>query len=312
MKTKLMGLAALLLITMTVIPVSAQAKVAGARKVTLKEKHEAGIVITENSTENMDGKIAITVGGQQMDGSEQTKGVEETTTEILALGADGEVSEARVTYVKDANTKSEQKPGAKEVGDPVESKGDLEGVVIHWAFDATTKAWTSKLERSDPAQSESKDVLKALKKKQPFANPFIPGKEVAVGDAWEVTEAELKAFFGEGDDDFKVKEAKATCKLEEIVTVEGKEQAKVSFVINVSATGQNQNLGELDITMANTGHYMFDLTTSRTVSVEMNPEVSFEKEVETEQGKIKVGYKATGKEVKLFTYAKAEKKEGSK
>jgi hypothetical protein len=48
MKIKLLGLAALAIASLLVVPVSAEEK-AAAKKVMLKEKYEAGLVITETA-----------------------------------------------------------------------------------------------------------------------------------------------------------------------------------------------------------------------------------------------------------------------
>ncbi|KAA0211044.1 hypothetical protein EDM80_12430 [bacterium] len=305
MKTKLMWMGALLLTALMVVPAGAQDKPA-ARKVLLKEKHAAGVVVTEKSVESMEGSITVSVGGQELQGAEQSKGTEETTTEEISVGEDGSLTEARVSYIKESKTKSEQKLGEPEFGEAVESKGDKEGVVILWKLDAKSGTWSAKIEKGEE-NKDAKAVVKVLRKKQPFANPMIPGKEVAVGESWEISEAALKEFMGD-DDEMKVKEAKASCRLEEIIKKDGKEFAKVSFTISVLAQQANENLGDLDITMSNTGHYLFNIEAGRADSVEMNVEFSFEKDVETENGKLKVAYKGKGKQTHTFTWAKKEGK----
>lgn len=305
MKIKLMGLAALALASLLVVPVSAQEKTA-AKKIMLKEKHEVGIVVTEKSVETRDGKIKIAAGGNEMDGADLERGESESTTEILAVNAAGDISDGRVAHTKDRKKKSSQKPGEPEMGPEEESTGDMEGVTIRYTWSDETKGFAAKLEAGENAK-DTKDVLKALKKKQPFKAPFLTGKEVAVGETWEVAEAALREFIGE-DDEGKITEVKATCKFEEIISDKTGEFAKVSFVMTLKGTFNDDNLGELEVSGKNEGHFLLNIAQGRITKVEMKSEMGFEKEVQSPQGNVKVTYKMTGSETKDFTFAKKEGK----
>lgn len=304
MKIKLLGLAALALAAIGFVPAQAQEK--ASRKVLLKEKHEAGVTITDKSTESRDGKIVLNMGGEDQEGAEVIKKAEETTTEVLAVNDGGEITDGRVTQVKDSTTKSSQGIGEAEMGPEQTTVGDMEGVVIRYTWNADSKGFKATLEKGEGVK-DSKDVLKALRKKQPFKVPFMPGKEVAVGESWEVPEQVLREFFDE-DEDHKILEAKATCKLEGVETTKGGDFAKVSMEISFKGNFNDDNLGELTVEAKITGHYLFDLKQQRITRVETKTTMGFEKEVQTPQGKFKVSYKATGNEVKELTYTKKEGK----
>ena len=301
MKIKLLGLAALAMLACLVAPASAQEK-AAARKVLIKEKYEVGMVITETGTETNQTTTTITVGAQTADKIEEEKEEKEKTTDIIALGEDGNISSGRISHVKSKKSHSEQDFGAAEMGEATVSTGDLEGAVIAWTWSADKKAWTGKLEKGD----ENAGTKKALAKKEPFKVPFIPNKDVAVGESWEIAEADLRAFFGD-DDVMKVNEIKATCKAEEITAGKGGEMLKVSFVIDMKLTMQNEQLKNPDVTAKVTGHYMFNIGTSRCDSVELNPEMTFSGEAPGRNGeKIPFTVKMKGQEIMTLTYSKKE------
>ncbi len=307
MKLKLLGLAALAMIACLVNPASAQEKPA-ARKVLVKEKYEAGMVITESGVETSQTTTTITAGGQSADKVEEDKEEKEKTTEVQSVGADGHISGARVNHIKSKKSHAEQDFGAAEMGEAAVSTGDLEGVVIAWVFDAEKKAWTGKLEKGE----ENAGTKKALAKKEPFKVPFIPGKEVSVGQSWDVAEADLRAFFAD-DEAMKVSEIKATCTAEEIIAGKGGESLKVSFVIDIKAILQNEGLKNPEVTAKVSGHYMFNIGTSLCDSVELNPELSFSGEAPGRGGeKIPFTVKMKGQETMTLSYKKAEKKEGGK
>jgi hypothetical protein len=311
MKLKLLGLAALAMLACVAVPASAQMKGDGAkaakRSVMIKEKYEAGLVITEKSTEDRSGKLLISAGGQDSEGADTSHTDKEESTEVLAVGdASGDITDGRLTCTKEQTKKSEQKPGEAEMGAEEVSKGDMEGVTIRYTWDVESKGFKAKLEKGEDAK-DTKDVIKALAKKQPFKVPFIPGKEVAVGDSWEIEEAKLREFVGE-DEKMKVTEIKATCKFESIDATKAGDVAKVTFTMTVKGTVADDQLGELPLEGTTEGHYLFDLTTSRCTRVEIKTAMGFEKEVKTPQGNVKVTYKMTGTEVKELTYAKKDGK----
>lgn len=308
MKLKLIGLAALAVMACLVVPVSAQGK-AAPRKILIKEKQEVGLVVSEKTTEVNEERVTQSAGGNDSKFLGTERNEQERTTETLSLSEAGEVTDGRVTYLKDRKNKAQQGPEDVELSKEEESTGDLEGVTIRYTFDAKAGAFTAKLEKGESAK-DTEDVVKAMRQKKPFTVPFIPNKEVEVGQSWEVDETALREFINPDEEKMKLAVVKATCKLEEITSTKAGEVAKVSFTLNISGTGQHPNLGELEISGKNEGCYYFDLTTCHCTKVEMKAEFGFEKELETPQGKVKVTYKMTGTETKEFSYAKAEKKDG--
>ncbi|CAG0975771.1 hypothetical protein PLCT2_01610 [Planctomycetaceae bacterium] len=305
MKLKLMGIAAIVMIACLVTPASAEEKTA-ARKVLVKEKNEAGLVISETGTETSQTTTTITVGGQTADKIEEDKEEKEKVTEVQSVNAEGHISGARVSYNKSKKSHAEQDFGAAELGEAAISTGDLEGAVIAWAFDAEKKAWSGKLEKGE----DNKGTKKALTKKEPFKVPFIPGKEVAVGETWEIADKDLRDFFAD-DEAMKVNEIKASCTAEEIIAGKGGECLKVTFVIDIKATLQNEDLKNPEVTAKITGHYMFNIGTSLCDSVELNSELSFSSEATGRGGeKIPFTVKMKGQEIMTLTYKKAEKGSG--
>jgi len=302
MKIKLLGLAALAIASLLVVPVSAEEK-AAAKKVMLKEKYEAGLVITETGTETSQTTTTITVGEQSADKVEEDKEEKERVTEVQAVGADGHIGGARVSYNKSKKSHAEQDFGAAELGEAAVSTGDLEGAVIAWAFDAEKKSWSGKLEKGE----DNKGTKKVLAKKEPFKVPFIPGKEVAVGESWEIAEKDLRDFFGD-DEAMKVSEITARCSADEIIAGKAGESLKVTFVIDIKANLQNEDLKNPEVTAKITGHYMFNIGTSLIDSVELNTELSFSGEAPGRGGeKIPFTVKMKGQEIMTQTYKKAEK-----
>jgi hypothetical protein len=242
-----------------------------------------------------------------MDKVEQEKEEGEQLTDVLSA-SEGAISGARITWTKSKKSTTVQDFGQPEAGQPTESTGGQEGAVVAWSYDAEKKSWTAKVEKGD---AEDGEIKKHTKKKHPFKIPFIPNKEVGVGETWEVPEADLREFFAD-DDTMKVKEVKASCKAEEITATKAGESLKVSFSADIKCDMQNEELGNPEVTFKLSGHYMFNIGASRSESVEVNMEMSFSGKINTPKGAMDFTFKGTGKENKSLAWARIEKKEGGK
>jgi|SRR5690606_11514987 len=167
---------ATLLLAALAVPTIAQESDKAARTFNLKEKFAKDQKVTETKEENNNTDVALEDGTVLESNSETETGTK--IMEVLAVSEDGKITQARVRWTKGTTITEVTKLG-QEPTDPVEMDSQLKGASILYTFNAETKKWESKLEKGD---AELKDVKKQLNKTDPFANAFIPNREVKLGE----------------------------------------------------------------------------------------------------------------------------------
>jgi hypothetical protein len=276
-----------------------------ARTVSLKTKHVAGQIHTE--TEEESGTQKIELGGGVATRNTDTVTVKKKLTEVIEVGADGQITKARVTWESEKTTTTTQDFGEEKPGEPAETEGAKTGASILYTWNAEKKAWDATLEKGD---AEEDDIKKELKHTGPFLNPLIAERDVKIGEEWEPTEADMKKAFPPADN-MEILEMKATCKAEEIVKEGEKEFLRVSFNIDIKGKLKDESMSDPEFTANNKGSFLWDIALGRAASVEAEQSMGFEAEVTTPQGKVAAKFEGTGKSIITITYAaKEEKKDG--
>ena len=297
-------MAALMLAAMA-IPSMAQDMKKEARTVMLKESNKAGTSITEKKEEA--NETTVSLKEPEMVLQNENKAETGTkVTDILTVDDAGKITSARVTWTEGKVTTEASRMG-QPPADPVEEEGVMNGVSILYTWNADKKAFTAKVEKGDAEDSE---VKKEASKKQPFANAFVPGREVKVGESWEPEEQALKDMMGE-DEGIKLESISATCTAEEIVTEDGVELLRVSLDIKMTAELQDEGLGKPKLTATRKGSYYWNIKEARATRVELKNEGGFEAEVNDPQaGKMDLKVEVAGTEAMTMTYAKTEAEDG--
>ncbi|MEZ5993196.1 MAG: hypothetical protein R3E76_12710 [Planctomycetota bacterium] len=300
MKWMQVSLTALLLSALA-IPAMAQETTEEARTVMLKESFKAGYSSTETAEESN----TTEVSAQEMVVQTETNTETETKiTDVLEVNEKGKITKARIRWTEGTTTTEKVELG-KEPEDAVTVDSELTGASILYTWNAEKKAWEAKLEEGD---ADLDDVKKQMKKTDPFVNPFVPDREVKIGESWDADAEGLKALFS-GDEGIKLKAVTATCKAEEIVTEKEMEYLKVSIELTMTGELQDENIGKPEITATRKGHYLYDIAEGRIVSIELDSEGSFDAEVQTPQGKMALTVGIAGNEKRAITYGETEAKE---
>lgn len=301
-KVLTLSLAALMLGALA-LPANAQdgKKTEEARKVLVKYTYKAMERHTEKSEKS--GDTVVKPQGQDMILETDTRTTNETkVTDILEVNDDGLATSVRISW-KDGKETLEVVRMGQPPADPVESETARNGVSILYTWDAEKKEYTSKLEKGD---EESAAVKKELGKKDPLLNAFIPGREVKVGESWDVDEQALKDMMGK-DEVITPSEITATCKAEEIVKEDGAELLRVSMDITMKADMKNEKLGDPELEVTRTGSYFWNIKESRVVRVEIEDETTFDGTINHPQmGKMDLSFTQTGEETKTDTVGKVE------
>lgn len=294
---------ATLLLAALAVPTIAQESDKAARTFNLKEKFAKDQKVTETKEENNNTDVALEDGTVLESNSETETGTK--VMEVLAVSEDGKITQARVRWTKGTTITEVTKLG-QEPTDPVEMDSELKGASILYTFNAETKKWESKLEKGD---AELKDVKKQLNKSDPFANAFIPNREVKLGESWEIDGDALKAMFS-GDDSIELKEGSGTCKAEEVVKEGEVELLRVSFETKLKGKLKDENIGEPEITAGNKGSYFWDIKEGRIVRVNMENTGEFNATVQHPQaGALKLTVTIKGEAEMKQAYGKIGDKE---
>jgi hypothetical protein len=268
-----------------------------ARTFSLKTKDVKGQVITE--TEEETGTNVVDLGGGALTQTTEELTLSTQTTEIVEVGENGQRTQARVGWTEHKTTTTVQDFGQEKPGEAAETEGAKKGASILWTMDKDKK-WSSKVEKGD-----AEELKGETKKTKPFANPLVPERDVKLGEEWAPTEDELKEAFPPSDE-MSITELKCTCKAEEVVKEGEKEYLKVTFSIEGKGKLANEQLGNPEFSIKNTGHYLWDIAEGRVSSVESEREMGFETEVETEMGKTTAKFTGTGKSKITMTYGKKD------
>lgn len=299
MKMKWMPVAAILVAALTVpaIAQEGEKETESARKVNLTLKHEKDQTITESK----ESSTHVKIGGGGMVFQEQWASETGTkVSEILEVNDKGKIIKARVKW-SDGKTVAEAEEMGQP-GEPVEMESDLNGASILYTWNEKTEEYDSKVEEGD---ANGEGMKEQLEKTDPFVNPFVPGREVKVGESWDADEEGLKKMFA-GDDNITVKEVSGTCKAEEIIEENGAELLVVKFDVEVKGVVQDESLDNPDLDMTVKGSYHWDIKNGRIASVEMENEGSFEAETQGPQGAMQVNFNMTAEEVLAMEYGKIE------
>lgn len=297
---------ATLLLAALVAPSIAQDSKAEERTFLVKEKHEKGVKVREEHEESQETKVALE-DGTVVETTTKTE-TETQVTEILAVSAEGKVSQGRVSWPKGTQVVEVVKLG-EEPADPVEMDIERKGASILYTFNAETKKWEAKLEKGD---EELDDVKKALKKAEPFANPFIPGREVKLGESWDADKDILKTMFA-SDESIELKEATGTCKAEEVVKEGELELLRISFEMKISGKLKDENIGTPDLAGVNKGSIFWNCKEGRAERIEMENSAEFVATVQHPQlGALKLTITISGSASAKFSYGKVGDKEEEK
>lgn len=303
MKMWMMAPMAALMLCALALPTVAQDK-KDERTFSLKTKDVKDQAITEKSKEYSE-KVADIAGGMAQDKGWEN---EKTTkvTEILEVDENGKRTKARVKWTAYEGTEKSQKPGQTEPSAETKKESDLLDASILYTWNKETKKWDAKLEKGD---AEKDDVKKQLAKANPFLNPFVPERDVKLGEEWDADEAQLKELFTTAE--VEVSEAKAKCKATETGKEDGVEYVQVNFEITLKGKLLNDEIGSPEMEAKITGWYAWDIGNGRIAGMERKNEMGFDTVIATDDGDIPVKFTGTGSEEILITYAAIEKvKEG--
>lgn len=300
MKMKWMPLAAMLAAMITVPALAQEPKDKAskpARTVNLTLTYEKNQKITEKSEEST--HLKVTAGGNVM----QQRWATETgtkVTEVLEVTEEGAVSKFRVKWTDGTEVVEEENMG--QAGEPMESDAEMKGTSILYTWNAKEEKYDSNLEKGDAELSETKQQLA---RKNPLKNPFVPGKEVKIGDTWDADQAGMEDLFT-GDESITLKEVSGACTAREIVEEEGIEYLLVDVDVEMKAELQDDNLGTPELTATIEGVYYWNIKESRIDKLTRDNEGGFDAEVQGQQGKMAIKFEITGDETIEYAYSKAD------
>lgn len=272
MKWTALPIAGLLALMMAVPSLAQDDTKEEARKVLLKEKLTKDLKITEGSDAVTTQEVALE-NGMVVQGSTETES-EISVMEFLEVSEDGTVTKYRKRW-----TYSEKETVASQMGqegEPVKETGKHKDASILFTWNAEKKAWEGKVEKGD---KEADEVKKELAKKNPLANPMLPGREVKLGEEWKGEEEAMKDFFGQNEG-LKLSKIESTFKAEEILEEEGVEYLRVSFNLDFTGELQDESIGKPEVKFTNKGSYYFNIKESRIEAVEMETTGGFSASVE--------------------------------
>ena len=260
-------------------------------KILLRSEYVKGEVIIETTVETSDQNMHF--GSIPMLKKEEKSSV--SRMEVLGVDGNGYPTEARLSWTKVEITEQKNKRMSEEWGEPTKGKSGLTTAVIHYERDPGSTDFKATLDEGDDASGA---VQKNLDKVDPFLVPFIPEREVSIGESWEVDRKALERFFGENDK-LRVTEQKAACKAAEMVDEDGLNLLKVTFDMSMTGTLLDERLGEgTPFSARTTGYFLWDVDNQRAHRAEINPTMEFEGE---SQGN-KITMKQSGKTTKTFEY----------
>lgn len=270
---------------------SGNGKGSNSGTIPLRAEYVKGEVIIETTVETSDQNMHF--GSIPMLKKEEKNSV--SRTEILGVDGNGYPTEARLSWTKVEITEQKNKRMSEEWGEPTKVESGLTTAVIHYERDPGSADFKSTLDEGDDASGA---VQKNLDKVDPFLVPFIPGREVSIGDSWEVDRKALERFFGENDK-LEVTDQKATCKAEEMVDEDGLNLLKVTFDMSMKGKLLDERLGDgTPFSAHTTGYFLWDVDNQRAHKVEINPTMEFEGE---SQGN-KITMKQSGKKTMTYKY----------
>ncbi len=136
-------------------------------------------------------------------------------------------------------------------------------------------------------EQETEEIPDSVKKTLSPGNPFncfLPGKEIAKGESWEVKAKELEPFFKRFFPELPAqKHALAKCTLREAVNKEGKKCARILVELEVEVTHKvKAKSAEIEVKkkMELEGTVWFNLSAKKISDVELEGEMSYKGELD--------------------------------